>query len=187
MGQVHAVHPVTPVLGVLYAAETVLDDALMWVEHVLGDVELASESWPFADTDYYTAEMGDGLKRRFYGFDRLFDPALLPEWKLATNRIEREAAARWGENRPINLDPGYVDGAKLVLASTKNLAHRIYLAQGISAEVTMSFRHGEWVKRDYTFADFKTGRYDAFFSRVRVAHLARLQGKPLDPLVHKGS
>lgn len=175
MGQIHPVSPVTPVLGVLYSAESVLEDALIWVEHVLGEIELSSEAWAFSDTDYYTAEMGDGLKRRFYGFGVLADPSFLPEWKLATNRIENECAAKWGEHRPINLDPGYVDGSKLVLASTKNLAHRIYLGQGICAEVTMSFRRGEWIKRDYTFADFKSGRYDAFFNRVREAHTARLQ------------
>lgn len=177
MGQVQPVHPVTPILGVLFASESVLEDAMLWVEHVLGDIGLVSQTWDFNDTDYYVSEIGDGLKRRFYSFDRLADPALLPEWKLATNRIERECAQRTGEHRPVNLDPGYVDGSKLVLASTKNLAHRIYLSQGICAEVTMSFRRGQWVKRDYTFADFSSGRYDEFFCRVRDAHVARLSGR----------
>lgn len=177
MGQVQPVHPVTPILGVIYTSAQVLDDAMLWVERVMGDVDLTSPEWPFDLTDHYAAEMGDGLKRRFFSFDRLADPSLLPEWKLATNRIEHECAQRMGEHRPINLDPGYLDGSKLVLASTRGLAHRVYIGQGISAEVTMSYRRGEWVKRDYTFADFKTGRYDEFISRIRDAHVARLQGR----------
>lgn len=179
MGSLRPIQPVTPVLGVLYADNAVLDDALLWIEHILGDIDMSSEAWPFQDTGYYAQEMGEGLLRRFYSFDQLADPALLPEWKLATNRLEREAAARFGSERPINLDPGYVNGSKLVLASTKNLAHRIYLSQGICAEVTMNFKHGQWVKFDYTFPDFRTGRYDEFFSSVRQSYLDRLQGRAL--------
>ena len=177
MGQVQPVYPVTPFLGVIYANEQALEDAMLWIERVLGDVELTSPTWDFDLTDHYTAEMGEGLKRRFFSFSGLCDPALLPEWKLATNRIEHESAQRVGEVRPINLDPGYVDGSRLVLASTRALSHRVYIGQGISAEVTMSYRRGEWVKRDYTFADFKTGRYDEFINQVRENHLARLQGR----------
>lgn len=150
---------------------------MIWVERVMGDVALASEVWDFTDSDFYAGEMGTGLKRRFFSFDLSADPALLPEWKLATNRIEQECAQRMAKQRPVNLDPGYIDGCRLVLASTKAMAHRVYIGQGISAEVTMSFRDGQWIKRDYTFADFKSGRYDNFFHMARHAHMARTQGR----------
>lgn len=174
MGRVVPPQPVTPILGVIYRDASAVDDALMWIEHLMGEVELSSEEFPFDLTDHYEGEMGKDLKRRFFSFDRLADPGMLSEWKLQTNKLEEQCAQRFGEHRPINLDPGYISGAKLVLASVKGLAHRVYIGQGISAEVTMSFRDGEWIKRDYTFPDFAAGRYDAFFSKVRERHLLHL-------------
>jgi hypothetical protein len=175
MGRIVPVQPVTPILGVIYRDGAVVDDALMWVERMMGEVALASPEWDFDLTDYYMHEMGDGLKRRFYLFDRLADPSVLSQWKVQANQLEDRAAQRVGEQRPVNLDPGYISGAKLVLASTKGLAHRIYIGQGISAEVTMTFRNGEWIKRDYTFQDFASGRYDEFFSKARELHLLQLK------------
>ena len=174
MGRIVPVQPVTPILGVIYRDVSMVDDALMWIEHLMGDIDLHSDEYPFDLTDHYESEMGGNLKRRFYSFDRLADPLMLAEWKVQTNQLEEQAAQRYGEYRPINLDPGYINGAKLVLGSVKGLAHRVYIGQGISAEVTMSYRDGDWIKRDYTFPDFKTGRYDTFFSKARERHLMHL-------------
>jgi hypothetical protein len=174
VGQVVPVHPVTPVLGVLFHDAAVVDDALIWAEKLLGDMGLQSADFPFDLTDHYEEEMGAGLVRRFYSFDRLADPEMLADWKLQTNQLEQQLAARYGENRPINLDPGYINGAMLVLASVKSLGHRVYVGRNIYAESTMTYRRGEWVKREYTFPDFKTGRYDEFFSKVRERYLVLL-------------
>jgi hypothetical protein len=175
MGRIVPVQPVTPILGVLYRDVSVVDDVLIWVEKLMGDVVTTSPEWPFDMTDYYTPEMGGGLKRRFYLFDRLSDPSLLSQWKVQTNKLEEQAAQRMGEQRPVNLDPGYISGAKLVLASTKAHAHRIYIGQGILAEVTLTYNNGVWVKRDYTFPDFASGRYDEFLSKAREQHLLQLK------------
>jgi hypothetical protein len=175
MGRILPVQPVTPILGVLYRDVAVVDDILIWVEKLMGEVTLASPEWPFDLTDYYTPEMGDGLRRRFYLFDRLSDPTLLSKWKVETNKLEEQAAHRMGEQRPVNLDPGYLNGSKLVLASTKNHGHRIYIGQGVFAEVTLTFREGAWIKRDYTFPDFASGRYDEFLSKARELHLMQLK------------
>lgn len=174
MGRIVSPQPVTPVLGVIYRDASIVDDALMWLERLMGDADLVSDEFPFDLTDHYADEMGADLKRRFFSFDRLADPSMLTEWKLQTNQLEEQLAERYDEPRPVNLDPGYITGAKLVLASVKGLAHRVYIGQGISAEVTMSYREGEWIKRDYTFPDFKEGRYDAFFSKVRERHLLQV-------------
>jgi len=177
MGRIAPVQPVTPILGVIYRDPVVVDDAMMWVEHVMGDVMTSSDVWPFDLTDHYAPEMGTDLKRRFYTFAPLADPSLLSHWKVQTNLLEEQAAERFDEPRPLNLDPGYITGAKLVLASVKGLAHRVYIGQGISAEVTMSYKDGRWLKRDYTFPDFTAGRYDEFFSKVRERHLQMLGEK----------
>lgn len=160
-----------PLLGVLFRDDAVVDDALIWAEKLLGDVGLVSADTPFDATDHYDEEMGTGLRRRFYCFDRLAHPELLADWKVQTNQIEDQLAARFGQLRPINLDPGYINGAMLVLASVKSLGHRVYIGRGIYAEATMTFRRGDWVKRDYTFPDFKSSRYDEFFCQARERYL----------------
>ena len=71
------------------------------------------------------------------------------------------------EPRPLNLDPGYLTLGKLVLASTKDFAHRIYLSRGIYAEVTLQYRHRRWEHHQYTFPDYRREDYQQFFSECR--------------------
>jgi hypothetical protein len=74
------------------------------------------------------------------------------------------------ETRPVNIDPGYITAAKLVLASTKDHAHRIYLGQGIFAEITLMYRHGRWEAHEWTFPDYRRGDYHAFFTQARLLY-----------------
>ena len=153
------------------------------LEALLGPIELESPLYPFEKTEYYTASMGPNLKRQFFTFRKRRDPAVLPDWKLATNRMEEElkvelAKAGVVSARPINLDPGYVTGAKLVLATTKDFAHRIYLRDGIYAEITMSFRVDSWEGHFFTFPDYKNGTYDKFFMKIRSHHLRKVKHDP---------
>lgn len=157
----------------LLAAFSRYDGALRWArrraEAAWGPVALASPRFEFTETDYYTPTMGSGLVKVFFAFERPFDPAELPEAKLATNAWEAGCAAQAGapEPRPLNLDPGYLTSGKLVLASTKDFAHRVYLRDGIYAEVTLTYRHHRWRHHEYTFPDYRRADYHAFFSRCR--------------------
>jgi hypothetical protein len=180
---------VTPLVAMLAGDPAAFDAARAPLEQLLGAIEFESPLWPFDKTAYYTATMGAGLQRRFYSFERLADAAALVAWKLATNALEPELAVklarpsslpldkgeiqRGSPARPINLDPGYITGSKLVLASTKNFAHRIYLRDGIYAEITLQYRADGWVGHQFTFPDFKSGRYDEFLSKVRAKHLQK--------------
>lgn len=162
----------TPVL-LLTAAFSRHDAAFDWgrakCEAAWGPVALASERFDFVETDYYKPTMGAELKKQFWAFERLVDPAALPAIKRATNVWEDELAADGGydEERPLNLDPGYLSLAKLVLASTKDHAHRIYLADGIYAEITLAYRGGRWRSHELTFADYQRADYQAFFDECR--------------------
>jgi hypothetical protein len=128
-----------------------------------------SPRFDFLETDYYGATMGQGLKKVFFAFQRPFDPAELVDIKLETNRWEAEYAAQAAhhEPRPLNLDPGYLTLAKLVLASTKDFAHRIYLAQGIYAEITLHYQQHRWQHHQYTFPDYRREDYHRFFDECR--------------------
>ena len=145
-----------------------------------GPIALASERFQFNQTDYYRSAMGAELLKCFWAFERLIDPASLPAIKRATNDWEAQYAATAGhaEPRPLNLDPGYLTPAKLVLASTKDFAHRLYLADGIYAEITLSFRHGGWQACQWTFPDYRRAEYQAFFTACRARLLDRGRSGP---------
>jgi len=163
-------HP--PVLLIL-AAFSRYEEALLWAKERSaarwGPPALQSPLFDFHQTDYYQPTMGAGLKKQFFVFPQLQDPAGLVDWKLQTNAWEAEYAqlGRHPEPRPLNLDPGYLTLAKLVLASTKDFAHRIYLGLGIYGEVTLFYRHHRWEHHEWTFADYRQPEYQEFFSRCR--------------------
>ena len=151
--------------GILYPSDN--EDLLNWsvdeLSKLWGRPEIFSKPVPFDRTDYYH-EIAPNLTRVFVCFPGLFNAGELVDWKHEAIKIE----ARSREPiRAVNIDPGYIDGARLVLASTKDHAHRIYLRDGIFGEVTMRFRFKKWQSFDYTFPDFASGVYDEFLSQVR--------------------
>ncbi len=133
-----------------------------------GPIALESPAFAFEQTQYYDASMGPGLRKIFFAFADRADPGGLTEWKLTSGEWEGEyAAGRHPELRPLNLDPGYLTLGKLVLASTKDYAHRIYLGRGIFAEITLYWRHGQWEQHEWTFADYRQAAYHEFFTQCR--------------------
>lgn len=135
-----------------------------------GAIDRESDTWPFTQTTYYDAEMGPGLLRQFISFQGVIRPEILPAIKLETNRIEREMAEECELlkiARPVNLDPGYLDPARLVLATTKDRAHRLYLGDGIYGEVTLLWRNGTWQAAEWTYPDYRELHYHAWFADLR--------------------
>ncbi|MCZ7648807.1 MAG: DUF4416 family protein [Planctomycetota bacterium] len=183
MGAIVPVRRVTPFCAILHGHDEDLPPAREALLECFGPLELESEPYPFTATEYYRDEMGAGLRRTFLTFQRLADPAELPEWKRETNELEARlaealaardrAAGRPERRRPVNLDPGYLSAAKLVLASTKDFAHRIYLRQGIFAEITLAYRAGRWEPHPFTFPDFRAETYHAFLTRARDRHMRK--------------
>jgi hypothetical protein len=166
------IHAPTQVL-LLIAASSRYDEALAWglreSEKAFGPTAAVSVAFDFTETHYYDAEMGEGLKKQFWIFAAKIDPGRLAAIKRQTNEWEAEYASLGlhPEPRPLNLDPGYLTLAKLVLASTKNHAHRIYLAEGIYAEVTLSYRRGGWQPFEWTYPDYCRADFQEFFTRCR--------------------
>jgi hypothetical protein len=152
-----------------------LDWARARIERQCGPLALVSDAFEFTETAYYTATMGEGLKKQFIAYERLIDPGELARIKRETNAWEAEYAALGShpEPRPLNLDPGYVTPAKLVLASTKDHAHRLYLGDGIYAEVTLAYRARQWQPLEWTYPDYRRADYQAFFTACREYLLVR--------------
>ena len=169
MGRPSEPEPVKLLVGMLSAYPGAMAEAEAELVEPLGPVEDRSDLFAHEFTEYYRDEMGHPLGRLFITTERLIRPGDLAGIKRCTNDLEDRIAARgeWPVARPVNLDPGYVTPAKLVLASTKNHSHRLYLADGIYGEVTLLYARGAWQTLPWTYPDYRTEAYHAFFSRVR--------------------
>ncbi len=153
--------------GILAAGAELLPAAREALEGAFGPARMASGVFPFAHTEYYRDELGEAPVRMFLAWTEPYPTDALAGAKRATNALESELARRFGGGRPINLDPGYLTQAKLVLASAKNFAHRIHLRDNIYAELTLQYRHGRFHALPWTFPDFADDRYHPFFLALR--------------------
>ena len=137
-----------------------------------GPIEMESPVWPWDVTDYYQEELGTGILRKFLFFERTIDPALLPSVKQFTNEIERSFTREeqnGGFHRSINLDPGYITESKVVLATTKDFSHRLYIGENIYAEVTLRYhaKKRSFLPHEFTFPDFRSRKYLEMFNTMR--------------------
>jgi hypothetical protein len=169
MGEIHDPAPVLLIVAACSRYEAALAWALERCAERYGSIRFASPPFDFTETDYYTPTMGPGLKKQFLVFEQLVDPASLAGVKRETNDWEADYAAggQHAEPRPLNLDPGYITPAKLVLASTKDHAHRISLRDGIFAEVTLVYRQRKWCPLEWTYPDYRRDDYQQFFTQCR--------------------
>ena len=169
----------TPALFVL-AAFSRYEDAFLAarteLEHSFGPIALTSEPFAFDQTAYYEPTMGPGLRKCLWAFHDLIVPDRLPELKHHTNALEASisASGSYAEARPINLDPGYLVLGKFLLATTKDQAHRVYLRDGIYAEVTLRYHAGAFHPWDWTYADYRLPEVLAFLEQARTFYRGRL-------------
>ena len=175
MGRPTKAEPVKLLVGMLSAYPGAMGEAEAHLADPLGPVEARSDLFAHEFTEYYRDEMGHPLARYFVSLERLIRPGDLAGIKRFTGDVEDRVAAEgnWPVARPVNLDPGYITPAKLVLASTKNHAHRIYLDGGIYGEVTLVYERGAWQTLRWTYPDYRTPDYHAFFTQVRERLLAQ--------------
>jgi len=156
---------VKPFVGMLSKEELLFDEIKKILEKFLGLIDAESPVWPWEHSDYYEKEMGKGLKRKFLFFSNLINYEKLPDIKIKT--IEIEGIYSEGGKRRINLDPGYIHPAKVVLSTRKDYSHRIYLRDGVYAEVTLYYLDHTFNPLPYTYPDFKSNEYIELFNRVR--------------------
>jgi len=161
--------PVKLFVGILAANEDALGRVAGALEIEFGEIDLQSDVWPFTQTDYYKDQTGPNILRQFVSIDKLIDPGQLADIKHRTNDLEKRLAGGLGLNlpRPVNLDPGIIEPSKLILATTKNYSHRIYIGNKMYAEVTLIYDKGCWKHFDYTYPDYRQKNYHDFFSKVR--------------------
>ena len=169
--------PVLLVVAVFSRHVAAADWAREQLENVFGPVALASPAYDFTQTRYYEPTMGPGLRKQFLAFERLIAADSLAEIKRRTNALEQELAdaGLYIEPRPLNLDPGVLQLGKFLLATTKDQAHRVYLRDGIFAEVTLRYHAGAFEPWPWTYADYRQPEVLAFFNEARAWYRDRLK------------
>jgi hypothetical protein len=153
------------VIGFLLHDKTLIERIIGALDTSFGPLDIVSPWLPFDYTEYYTPEMGSPLCRRMLAYKALVAQDMLPAFKLITNRIEAELAVH--DRRRVNIDPGLLLPERFVLATGKNFTHRIYLGQGIYADLTLIYRRGGFQALPWTYPDYTDARLQAFLLRAR--------------------
>ena len=169
--------PVKLIIGILAANHQCLHSAIDTITDKFGRLDFSSEVWPFENTDYYSEQMGPRILRKFVSIEKLIDPGKLAKIKIQTNKLEQKLAKSLALPlpRPVNLDPGIIEPSKLILATTKNYSHRIYIGKKMFAEVTLIYDKRKWRPLEHTYPDYKQQCYFDFFNKVREGLLGQLQ------------
>ena len=171
MGNIKTPLQVKLFIGLLSSDEQMVRECTSSLTSMFGPVDLESDPVPWEHTDYYTAEMGCGLMRKFLFFKGTVSPDILPFCKLFTVTLERccSSPIDGRDCRRINVDPGYVTEAKVVLATSKDFAHRISIGEGVYAEVTLKYnkKARSFETLEHTYPDFRTTDSLALFNNAR--------------------
>lgn len=170
MGQIEQPKPVLLIAAVTSRNADAFDWTVDRTESHWGPVALKSPIFDFTETGFYTESMGTNLKKQFFAFENLFDSGQIAQTKHVSNELEASYASQSDhpEQRPVNIDPGYITEAKLVLVTTKDRDHRIYLEQGIYAEVTLFYRSKQWQGSRWTYPDYQREDFQEFFTQCRL-------------------
>lgn len=165
--------PALLLTGLLYADPSSAESAKNKLISSFGPIALEGPELDWDGSDYYKDELGSPIKRKFLFYENPVSQTGLAEIKHETVKIEKALSS--GGKRTVNIDPGYMTGAKLVLASHKDFCHRIPIGGGVFAEVTLMFVHGEFVPHPNTYRDFLRDDYIAVFREARQLFIERIK------------
>lgn len=174
MGKIKKALPVKLFCGFIFSEEQIYQKARSIFEHKFWRIDFESRALDFKYTDYYEKELGKNLKKKFITSAKLIDPSNLCKIKLFTNQIESRLSR--DKLRRVNIDPGYLNLSKVVLASTKDYYHRIYLNKGIFAELTLFYQDKAFKALNWTYPDYKTPEYSDIFLRIREIYADQIKG-----------
>jgi len=160
--------PVKYFIGALFTSEENLQEAMKMLEQKFSKIDMESTNFLFDVTNYYDEEMGTPIYRKIFSFNELICPSFLPEAKLITNQVEEKLKV--GTKRKVNLDIGYLDYDKVVLASAKYCLNKVYLNKGIYADLALHYQKGKYFPYPWAFMDFKSDRYYDFFFKIRMCY-----------------
>ncbi len=171
MGKVYEFEREKLIIGVIYHEKEILEEAMAILREKFGECDGMCEEFSFSRdfSNYYDEEIGGEGLRRIYSFEKTVDPAMQAEIKEFTNSLEEKFSV--AGNRRINLDPGFINHGRLMLATTKAAGFRIPLKRGIYTELTLFYARGEWHKFPWSYRDYQSERVQTFLTEVRNKYL----------------
>jgi hypothetical protein len=161
------------ICALIYQDEGVYSKVKTSLERKFGTLDFESKAIVFDFTDYYCAEMGSGLTKRLVAFKKLQDAARFSSIKRFCVAIEKRYAP--DNRRSINIDPGYLNEAHLVLTSTKDFYHRLYLGKGVFAEVTLYYAHRQFQDLPWTYPDYRTPDHKEMLTQIRNVYVGQIK------------
>ena len=173
MGAIYDFEEEKLIIGVIYHEPEILERAMAKLTEEFGPIDAVSEEFSFSEefSTYYDEEIGGEGMRRIYSFERTVDPSRQAEIKTFTNELEKELSV--GDRRLINLDPGFINHGRLMLATTKETGFRVPLSDGIYTELTLFWARGGWQKFPWTYRDYQSERVQRFITHVRELYLKK--------------
>jgi hypothetical protein len=174
--------PVKLIFSVFASTGAKINETISLLVDRYGRPDFISAEVPFDYTSYYCPEMGENLSRRFLSMEKLIQPDTLPDIKIATNDIENGFAK--DERRLVNIDPGYLSKAHLILATGKGYSHRPYLRDGIYADLTLIYQSRKFCSLPWTYPDYADEKQLFMFGKIRAKYLLQLKSMTLAASEH---
>lgn len=173
MGKLKAYPPVKYFAALTFGPDINTKTIFKKLQNIFSEIDSRSPVYNFDDfTNYYEKEMGSHLNKQLFSFLELRPAEHLPDIKVATNKIEEEFRKDGG--RVVNIDPGYVNAAKMILATTKDYDHRIYLNRGIFGDLHLRFSKGKFQVNEWTYPDYRQDKILTYFEMVRNIYLEQI-------------
>ena len=176
MAEAQSFSPVKLICGVMAPHPEVIRESQERLTGIFDTIDSESREFDFDFTDYYSKQMGGSLKRKFFSFLKLISPEDLSDIKIHTNELEKEIQKKRREpGRIVNIDPGFLNGAAVVMGTVKDFAHRIPLQRGIYGHLELLFGKHSVKILEWTYPDFHSPAYHEYFLRVRKIYLQQLK------------
>jgi hypothetical protein len=165
--------PAKLVIGLFLKEKNLITPVAKALTQKFGAIDIVSSWFPFNYTDYYESEMGSPLFRRLFAFKKLVKQNTLAKIKLKTNDIE----LKYSKNgkRMVNLDPGYMVHSRFVLATGKDFTHRVYIGEGIYADLTLIYTKGDFQQLPWTYPDYADSKMLDYLELVRTRYLTDIK------------
>jgi hypothetical protein len=173
MAPTHEPFPVKYFIAILYSDPAAVCNALDSVKAEWGAIDFTGNEHLFDVTDYYVPEMGSPIYRKIVSFETLRSPLFVVDMKLRCNELELSIAI--DNKRNVNLDAGYLDHNKVLLASAKEAGQKVYLDKGIYADLAGRYKNGKYQPFEWSFPDFKDGRYDSELISIRAKYMKQMK------------
>lgn len=173
MGSIKHQQPVKLICGIFWTETIGVSQILDVLQKTWGPIDSFGPIFPFNHTKYYDDEMGSDLEKQYVSFENLVDIDTMPDIKILSNSLEKPFFA--DGKRHVNIDPGYIADAKLVMPTTKNLSHRVYIGKNIFADLQLMYKKESFHFTPWTFNDVREPLNIAFFNTVRATYMEQLK------------